>query len=290
MKKLLLLILTCFTAVLASGLASTLPANVSLEYDSGSVYIDDDYRLDIIIKPSSSGIDAPRFITYQPPEGRTVKRIERFDRINAIPGQDSKTGNVKFSIYLHVSSLSDKTQGTLKMFLTPESGEGDSIPVEYKIDDIHSKGKILNRFKTNQLILLLLVIAVIIFLAFYVIFRIKHKKAAVQDYGRQREDMFRMELNSIGRLLDKNEYNLFVNQAKAFMDKVISEFNESGNTEESLGSDRLFFIEDPEFKRKVQQADKALYDARFSGAIPTQDMLELIYEVCNTLNEMRLKK
>jgi len=249
---------------------------------TGEIYINT-IEISWIGNPSAA---APKYIKYEPPKGRSVADISRKDFIVYAASGEPDNGRSVFSVTIKAS----KATGSGKSKVTvvyPEITSGAPLEKAIEVNEPTIHGKILRIFTFSQLFIVIFLAAVTGAGIYFIVMLFRRKKEKLNAVITNEADRDLYELNSIGRLIDKKEIDVFINQANSFVEKKIQELNEN---DENGSSDKLSFINDIELKRKIFKIRQVLYNARFGGYRPDVSDMEDIYQVCKSLFELRKEK
>lgn len=282
-KKILLLIFVFFSAV-----ASLRPASgTEVSVDGSRIYAGDHYINTITISWNSDpSVNAPKYVKYEQPKGRSIVRISRRDEINYSSAGAVPAGRTIFEIELTAKKPADSAKS--KAVLVYNGGEtGDSNEKAIEITEPVIRKKIFNIFKLSHLILICLGIAVAGLGGYRIAVFNRHRREKKNKTAHEAADRDLLELNSLGRLVEKKEVDVYINQANSFFEKMIRDL---GTPEKSEETDGLSFIGDAEIKRKIHIVRKVLHDARFSGYVPAESEKEDIYQACKSLYEIKSSK
>lgn len=281
----ILILLVCFAmSALDNPRASTGP---DVKIDDSRVYVGDIYSNIITVSWIGSPSEkAPKYLKYEQTKGRSVHQIQRKDIVSYSNAGKPRSGETIFTVSIRAFAASDSNKTKIVLVYTEAS---PGVPVETSLSAnepvIHKK--IFNIFKLSEFVLLIIVITG---LCFAILFLIKHLRKQSEKRNKElmkETDKDLYELNSIGRLIDKKEIPVFINQANSFIEKNIQHLR---SNEQNGSNDNLIFITDVELKRCIMKVRQTLYNARFGGYQPDIDEMEEIYQACKSLFEFRKSK
>jgi hypothetical protein len=270
-----------------AGTADILPAEPEIIVDDSRLYAGDHYIN--IISATWSGdpsVKAPKYIKYEQPKGRSIIRISREDFINYSSTGVAGKGRTIFQIELMAAAPSGSAKSKAAL-IYPEATSAGSGGKTLEIIEPQIRKKIFNLFKTSEFALLGLSLAAAGFGGYRITVYFRKRKENLNKTMHEAIDRDLFELNSIGRLIDKKENVVFINQANSFIEKKIDDLGSSDNREDS---DKLSFLTDVEIKRRINGVQQVLYNARFSGYAPSEVEMEDIYQICKLLYELKSKK
>jgi glycosyltransferase involved in cell wall biosynthesis len=281
----ILIFLVCVAAsVLGEPRTSSGP---ELIIDDSRIYTGDVYKNTITIGWSGNpALGAPKYIKYEPAKGRSVVQINRKDVISYRSSGEPQKGKTIFTVSVKAGAASDSAKTKIIMVF-PETSPGVSNEKNISLNEPVVHRKIFNIFKLSELIILIVFLAglgtgVVLFIRH---FRKLKENRNIKITEETDRDMY--ELNSIGRLVDKKDTQIFINQANSFIEKNIQQINSEAQKE---SNDKLSFITDIELKRMIMKVRQTLYNARFGGYQPDASEMEDIYQVCKSLFEFRNNK
>jgi hypothetical protein len=282
-KKILLLIFVFLAAVVPLRPASGTEVSV----DGSRLYAGDHYINTISVSwKGDPSVSAPKYVKYEQSKGRSIVRISRKDEINYSSADAVPAGNTIFEIELTAKKPADSTKS--KAVLVYNVGEsGNSSEKAIEITEPVIRKKIFNIFKLSHLILICLGIAAAGLGGYRIAIFKRNRREKKNRTAHEAADRDLLELNSLGRLIEKKEVDVYINQANSFFEKMIRDLGTPEKTEET---DDLAFIGDAEIKRKIHIVRKVLHDARFSGYVPTDPEKEDIYQACKSLYETKSSK
>jgi len=282
-KILLWLIFGVFVAAVDIHSASGPEINV----DDSRIYAGDHYLNTIAVTwGGDPAVKAPKYIKYEQPKGRSIIRISRKDFINYSSSGTPMIGRAVFEIELMVAapSGSAKSKATL---IYPETAPLGSREKTFEINEPLIRKKIFNLFKMSEFALFSICLTAAGLGGYKITVFLRRRKENRNKTMHEAVDRDLFELNSIGRLIDKKENFVFINQANSFIEKKI---HDPGSSDSQEDTDKLSFVTDAEFKRKINGVRQTLYNARFGGHAPSEPEMEDIYQICKLLYELKSNK
>jgi glycosyltransferase involved in cell wall biosynthesis len=282
-KIILWLIFTVFVAVVDIHPA----AGPEISVDDSRIYTGDHYINTIAVTwggdPASK---APKYIKYEQPKGRSIIQISRKDFINYSSTGAPAKGRTVFEIELMAAapSSSAKSKATL---IYPEPAPGGPREKTLEINEPPIREKIFNLFKMSEFVLFSICLAAAGLGGYRITVFILRRKENLNKTMHEAVDRDLFELNSIGRLIDKKENFVFINQANSFIEKKIHDLGSSDSQEDT---DKLSFVTDAELKRRINSVRQTLYNARFGGYVPSETEMEDIYQICKLFYELKDNK
>jgi hypothetical protein len=258
-----------------------------INVDDSRIYAGDHYINTITVTwGGDPATKAPKYIRYEQPKGRSIIRISRKDFINYSSAGAPAKGRAVFEIELMAAAPfgSAKSKATL---IYPETAPGGSMEKTFEINEPPIRKKIFNLFKMSEFVLFCLCLAAVGFGAHRIVVFNRRRRGNQNKTARSAVDRDLFELNSIGRLIDKKEADVCINQAHSFIEKIIRDLGSSDKPEEA---DKLSFVTDADIKRRIHGVQQVLYNARFSNHAPSETEMEDIYQICKLLYELKSNK
>jgi glycosyltransferase involved in cell wall biosynthesis len=258
-----------------------------IKIDDSPIYAGDHYKNTIsVLWNGDPAAKAPKYLKYEQPKGRNIIKVSRKDFINYSSAGVPAKGRTVFEIELMAARISGSAKSKAAL-VYPEGSSGGSGEKTFEINEPRIRKKIFNLFKVPEFALFCLCLALAGFGGYrIVIFNRRRRESRNKTaYGAVDRDLF--ELNSIGRLIDKKEIDVCINQANSFIEKIIYDLSSSDKPEEA---DKLSFVTDAEIKRKIHGVQQVLYNARFGGYSPSETEMEDIYKACKLLYELKSNK
>jgi glycosyltransferase involved in cell wall biosynthesis len=260
---------------------------LEIKIDDSPIYAGDHYMNTIsVLWNGDPAVKAPKYIKYEQPKGRNIIKISRKDFINYSSAGLPAKGRTVFEIEL----IAARTSGSAKSkaaLVYPEASSGGSGEKTFEINEPRIRKKIFNLFRVSEFALFCLCLALAGFGGYRIVIFSRRRRDNRNKTAYEAVDRDLFELNSIGRLIDKKEADVCINQANSFIEKIIYDLSSSDKPEEA---DKLSFVSDAEIKRRIHGVQQVLYNARFGGYAPSEAEMEDIYKACKLLYELKSNK